>query len=156
MPRKNKSLRVKSIKSIRRMLGFSNKNNARTYLLKKEMEKIVKIISGKSVKYTSQKDYMENNLSEYGWVSQVTIDSHPSLENTLFIEKALKAKVKEISDQQNKIKKQNETIAKIANANIKESKQTAFNWQEALNTVLASGKVESLVFDKETIAVYLK
>jgi len=156
MPRKNKSLRIKSLKSIRRILSSSKKNDTRTYLLKSEMEEIVKIISGKTSKYKSQKDYMEKNLKSFGWASQITIDSHPSLENTLFIEKSLKAKAKEISDAQSKIKAQNETIAKIASVTINSSKQTAFNWQEALNTVLASGKVESLVFDKETIAVYLK
>jgi len=156
MPRKNRSLRLKSLKSIRKILSSSKNNDTRTYLLKEEMEEIVKIISGKKSKYKSQKDYMENNLLSHGWVSQITIDSHPSLENTLFIEKALKAKAKEISDQQNKIKKQNETIAKIASYTINSSKQTAFNWQEALDTVLASGKVESLVFDKETISIFLK
>lgn len=156
MPRKNRSLRLKSLKSIRKILSSSKNNDTRTYLLKEEMEEIVKIISGKNSKYKSQKDYMEKNLMSHGWVSQVTIDSHPSLENTLFIEKALKAKEKEISDQQNRIKKQNETIAKITSATINESKQTAFKWQEALNTVLSSGKVESLVFDKETISIFLK
>ena len=108
MPKQNKTFRKKYYKSIRSILKCSRNNDTRPYFIKEEMEEIVNIICGKKVAYNSQKNYMENNLSRYGWNKQITIDTHPSLDNLIFINSKLKEKEKAIKDEQRKIRVQNE------------------------------------------------
>jgi hypothetical protein len=173
MPKQNKMFRKKCYKSIRSILKCSRNNDTRPYFIKEEMEEIVNIICGKKVVYNSQKNYMENNLSKYGWNKQITIDTHPSLDNLIFINSKLKEKEKAIKDEQRKIRVQNEKrkaeaakrkeeirlqnskVAKItANAVSSEIKSNKFNWKEAFQDVISAGKVASINVTDSGITVF--
>lgn len=157
MPRSNKKTNISQIKDIRATLSVSNKNDKRPYFLKSEAEEIIKIITGKKVNSDFTQDFFEKHLADYGWEKQVTIDSHPNKSNLAFILQSILNKSNKIKQEQNAIKEIHQNAAKKASKIVsKVSKSMPLDWKEAFSTLVSSGNVESVVFDKETISVFLK
>lgn len=89
------AVKPKKFKRLRSMLGLSEKKRAKTYFLRDEMEVIVYSILGKRVECTDTGTYFYKHLSNLGFKKQVTIDSHPTLENMNFLLKKVDEKRKE-------------------------------------------------------------
>lgn len=89
------AVKPNKFKKIRSMLDLSTKDKGDTYFLRDEMEVIVYSILGKRVECTDTNSFFHNNLSSLGFKKQVTIDSHPTLENVNFLINAIDQKRKE-------------------------------------------------------------
>ena len=72
-------MRTQLINQVRTKFKLPNKKSV--FFNKDEVQHIVQVITGQSQNWTDCGDYMETYLSNYGWQEQLTIDTHPSIEN---------------------------------------------------------------------------
>jgi hypothetical protein len=95
------------IKSIRSVIGMEDGSPSRRYLLKKEMEEVVHFITGEQKACKDYSQYFYENLKDFGFSSQKTIDSHPNNNNLNVIIKNINKKrsdnVKQSEDVQLKL-----------------------------------------------------
>tara|TARA_R110002153_G_scaffold8522_3_gene36541 strand:+ start:471 stop:896 length:426 start_codon:yes stop_codon:yes gene_type:complete len=95
------------IKSIRSVIGMEDGSPSRRYLLKKEMEEVVHFITGEQKTCKDYSQYFYENLKDFGFSSQKTIDSHPNNNNLNVIIKNINKKrsdnVKQSEDVQLKL-----------------------------------------------------
>lgn len=89
------AVKPQKFKKLRSMLNLSGKGKASTYLLRDEMEVIVYSITGDRIECKDTGSYFYKNLAPMGFKKQVTIDSHPTMENVNFLISAINKKRKE-------------------------------------------------------------
>lgn len=132
-----------------RKLIKTEHNNDKAHLMVKEMETIVELITGNKSKCKSAKRYFKENLSDYGWEDQRTVDTHPVYDNLLFLLNSI------LSSQQKKIR-QDSLVRKVVSENIKSSKSNSFDWENVLKGVISTGKAESVTIEKDIVTIFLK
>jgi len=95
------------LKDIRSVLGVKPESSSRLYFRKKEMEEIVHLITGSLKVCNNYSQYFYDNLKDFGFSNQKTIDSHPNNNNLDVIIKSINKKrsndVKKTKDVQLKL-----------------------------------------------------
>ena len=166
------ALKPKKFRKVRSMLALSNKSKADTYFLRDEMEVIVYSIIGERVECRDVGNYFYQNLSDLGFKKQMTIDSHPTMENVNFLINVIDQKRKEkegsvISSRTKRNRKKGivKSISKISKDNsntspVRKEKVSVRASELDLNQILlqklSEQKFETLSFDGRTISIKFK
>ena len=166
------ALKPKKFRKVRSMLALSNKSKADTYFLRDEMEVIVYSIIGERVECRDVGNYFYKNLSGLGFKKQVTIDSHPTMENVEFLINAIDQKRKEkegsvISSRTKKRRKKGivRSINKVSKGQNNTSpvrkeevsvRASELDLNQILLQKLSEQKFETLSFDGRTISIKFK
>jgi hypothetical protein len=84
------NMKNKIMNKVRKAYDLPSKTT--THFTKDEMMHIVERITGKEPQWDNCQYFFEEELSDYGWISQETVDTHPSIDN-LFVLLSLKNKM---------------------------------------------------------------
>ena len=75
----NHESKANIVQQVRAQYGLTP--TERDFFLRSEMQLIVEKITGIFHEWTSSETYMEEELQQYGWTPQNTVDTHPVLTN---------------------------------------------------------------------------
>lgn len=77
------NMKNKIMNKVRKAYNLPSKS--RTHFTKDEMMHIVELITGSEPQWESCHYFFEEELSDYGWISQETVDTHPTIDNLLVL-----------------------------------------------------------------------
>ena len=162
------AVKPQKFKKLRSMLSLSNKGKASTYLLRDEMEVIVYSITGNRIECKDTGSYFYKNLAPMGFKKQVTIDSHPTMENVNFLISAINKKRKEeegnvIASRSKKNRGVIKNLVKSPPANKKDisvrvskSESIELDLNQVLIQKILDQKLDTLSFDGTNISITFK
>ena len=128
--------RTELVNTVREIYGLDHKNVF--HFKKSEMMEMTKYITGETCEWTSSQSYFYDYLESYGYTNQVTVDTHPTFKNLLWLVR-IANEIQEIDDQVNGV-----TLGSVEDTS---------SWLDLLKQTLKISYVKQVTFKNKTLTV---
>lgn len=135
--------REELVADIRKKYQLEKKENA-YHFTKEEMMIISEFITGEYCPWTSQDHYFSNYLQEYGYTTQLTVDTHPTTKNLIWLV--------DIYNEIQKIEEELNSAEDYLDINSSDS----YDLIKLIQKLIDSEKIESLNLEAKTLTVKFK
>lgn len=139
--------RLQLFEDVRNIFSIKNNDNL-SYFLKSEMMQIAEFITGITCNWTSSTNYFSDHLESYGYGRQLTVDTHPTIRNLIWLaETATEINLIENNLQPDAATDQPETVDETI---------IQTNWLETFRSLTKVSTVDSINFSNKTLTVVFK
>ena len=134
--------RLQLFEDVRNIFNIQE-NHGLSYFVKSEMMQMAEFISGVTCEWTSNTTYLSDYLEGYGWMNQLTVDSHPTIRNLIWLAET----ATEINLISNKL------VTQKPQAETTDETITSTNWLETIKSLTKVSTVTNVNFSNKTLTV---